>query len=802
MNHKLIRLAVLAVGFCTTHIWAQDPDNGPGRGVARISLINGDVSVRRGDSGDWTAAAVNAPLVVEDRVLTGPNARTELQFDWANMLRISHNAEVRLAELEYQRYMVQLARGTVTWRVLRDQDAYVEISTPSVSVRPVKRGVYRVTVQDDGSSEITVRSGEAEIFTPRGSERLRAGRTMFARGSQTDPEFRIDNDIPQDDWDRWNERRDRDLLRTQSYNYISRDIYGADDLDMHGRWVYVGNYGWCWSPRVASGWAPYRHGRWTWIDWYGWSWVSYDPWGWAPYHYGRWFHHGPYGWVWHPGAIGVRHYWAPAYVAFFGFGGAGVSVGWGRVGWIPLAPYERFNPWWGSRWYGGYRNRTYIDNSVTVVNNVNITNIYRNSRVYNGTTVIDGDGFRHGRAGQAGRFNETEWRQASLAQGPVPVTPGRESLRLSDREAAIRSAGARGSAERFFSARQPTRVDRVSFDDQQRGMEQIARRAYDGRGMESGSGGPQAPVRGSDGSGGGGWRSVEGGRQAPASATAGSGGARAERAEEAGRGWRAVGESPTPGPVRGSASGGAASNSWQRFGGSQPGGETRGGRGSGDVAGPGSAPVRGSAGGGSSDGSWQRFGSARVSGNDDSGRGARDSSGSGRFGSPAAPSSSFDNSGGARGSAGGGSVGRGSSDGWSRFGSGAGRGSSDSGSSPSTVSPGRSEGRGSSDGGSRDSGSRWSGFSGGGRSASPSMDAGGRGSGGGWGRGSGGGESIRISPPIVRERSAPSGGGGGFGGGGGRSAPGGAPAGGGGGGGRGSDGGGGGRSGGGGGRGR
>jgi len=29
---------------------AQDE---PGRGVARISVINGDVSVRRGDSGDW-----------------------------------------------------------------------------------------------------------------------------------------------------------------------------------------------------------------------------------------------------------------------------------------------------------------------------------------------------------------------------------------------------------------------------------------------------------------------------------------------------------------------------------------------------------------------------------------------------------------------------------------------------------------------------------------------------------------------------------------------------------------------------
>ena len=50
----------------------------PGRGVARISLLNGDVTVRRGDSGDAIAAAINAPVVAADHLLTGPMSRTEL----------------------------------------------------------------------------------------------------------------------------------------------------------------------------------------------------------------------------------------------------------------------------------------------------------------------------------------------------------------------------------------------------------------------------------------------------------------------------------------------------------------------------------------------------------------------------------------------------------------------------------------------------------------------------------------------------------------------------------------------------
>ena len=99
-----------------------DPDS-VNRGVARISVMNGDVSVQRGDSGEIVAAAINAPLVVGDRVLTGPNSRAEVQFDLANMIRIASDSEIRLAEIADHRYQIQLARGLATFRVLRASDA-------------------------------------------------------------------------------------------------------------------------------------------------------------------------------------------------------------------------------------------------------------------------------------------------------------------------------------------------------------------------------------------------------------------------------------------------------------------------------------------------------------------------------------------------------------------------------------------------------------------------------------------------------------------------------------------------------
>src|SRR5450631_2923047 len=123
-------IVLLAAGM-PTPVRAQDPDDME-RGVARISLMNGEVSVRRGDSGEWVAGVINAPLLSDDRISTGPNSRAEVQFDAANILRIGANAEVHLSQLEAVRFQMELAHGTVTFRVLRPSNANVEVDTPSV----------------------------------------------------------------------------------------------------------------------------------------------------------------------------------------------------------------------------------------------------------------------------------------------------------------------------------------------------------------------------------------------------------------------------------------------------------------------------------------------------------------------------------------------------------------------------------------------------------------------------------------------------------------------------------------------
>ena len=460
-------------------------------GVARISVMDGQVSVRRGDAG-WVAGIINAPLLADDHISTGPNSRAEIEFNSANLVRLGGTAEIRIAALDANRLQIELPRGTVTYRVLRPSTTNAEVDTPNISVRPSKVGNYRISVTASGQTELIVRAGDVEVFSPRGSQWVNAGQMMIARGSTADPEFQIVAAPAADAWDAWSDSRDRILMQSRSVQRVPQGVYGSEDLDNYGDWVNTPDYGNVWQPQVAPGWAPYQLGQWQWLDWYGWTWVSADPWGWAPYHYGRWFWRTGFGWLWYPGVFGVPHYWSPALVGFFGFGGGvglGFGFGFGNVGWVPLAPYEVLHPWWGRGFYGsaGYINRS-MD-----IRNVNIRNFYRNARVANGVTGLSARDFQSGRVSNIVRPTAAQFASAGMIRGAVPLAAGSGATRFSSRSA---SYVPRSTGRTTF------------FHSPQAGM--AARGGFGGRGSASQglnrSASPGAAARGNAGSSSSGWR--------------------------------------------------------------------------------------------------------------------------------------------------------------------------------------------------------------------------------------------------------------------------------------------------------
>lgn len=440
----------------------QDAAADQQHGVARLSLVQGDVNIKRGETGELTPAVVNAPLTAGDRLQTGNGSRAEVQLDSANLVRLGPNTDLGLAVLEYHRAQLQLGAGTVIFRVLRNSTTAVEVDTTSVGFRPTGEGEFRLAVLQDGSTQIAARSGNGEIFGPRGSQELPQGQAILVRGNADDPEFREIAEAPRDQFDEWSAERDSELLQSRSYQYVSADVAGADDLDRYGQWV-PSQYGQVWTPQgEAADWSPYSTGQWAWQDYYGWSWVDSAPWGWAPYHYGRWFRNEGYGWCWWPGALRSSYLWSPAVVGFFGWGGfgAGIGVG-GGLGWVALAPFETYHRWWGPGWYGrgwgtsrfggrgGYRPYG------NFARNVDIAHTYRNAAFRDGARMAAYNHFGGGGRQRFGAATDAELRNGSAFRGGrMPVAPSSASYRFANRTAVANPRLSGAAGQRFFQSSQ------------------------------------------------------------------------------------------------------------------------------------------------------------------------------------------------------------------------------------------------------------------------------------------------------------------------------------------------------------
>ena len=442
------------------------------RGVARISLIQGDVSVQRGDTGDWAAAALNQPLVSGDRISTGDGSQAELQLDHSNILRLGNNAQAKIAAFERAQIQVQVGQGLAYYTFFKDSEAEVEIDTPNAAIRPTSNeGVYRIEMHGF-ETQVIVRAGAADISTPQGSTHVEVGQAATVRGTTDEAGSVLGIASSRDGWDSWNNDRDGEIRNAQSWNYTNRYYVGSEDLDAYGHWINVSDYGRVWSPTVAGGWSPYRAGRWVSEPYWGWTWVSREPWGWTPYHYGRWFLYGK-SWVWWPGPVdgdgNYRPEWAPAYVSFFGFGRhRGVSAGFGSVGWLPIGPGDSFYPWYRGSQLNVLKvnvtdatDITKLDHGVVGAlrdddqfSNVRLAAV--DVRIRKAISTVPADRFGTGRSAPS-TVSRRAFRGARIVTGNLPIVPTREALSATNRPASPSSISmmSGGRPERFFTKRQP-----------------------------------------------------------------------------------------------------------------------------------------------------------------------------------------------------------------------------------------------------------------------------------------------------------------------------------------------------------
>lgn len=336
----------------------DEPDqasNPPGR-AARLSDVEGSVSLEPAGTTSWTDAALNRPLTLGDKLWADRNSRAEIDIGDA-VIRLGSTTGVSFLNLDEQTAQLQVTAGTVIVHVLSlangEQD---EIDTPNLALSLQQPGTYRVEVSDSGDATIVkVEDGEALATGGGQSYPVTAQQSVTFTGTTTLAADYASLGSP-DSLDRWSMRRDRQEQQQAevAQQYVSPDTVGADDLGSSGSWEDTPDWGYAWFPAVAVGWAPYSVGYWAWVSPWGWTWVDQEPWGFAPFHYGRWGYW-RHRWCWVPGPRQARPVYAPALVAWMGGSRAGA-----RVGWFPLGPRDVYVP--------GYRV------SAAYVRNINLAN--------------------------------------------------------------------------------------------------------------------------------------------------------------------------------------------------------------------------------------------------------------------------------------------------------------------------------------------------------------------------------------------------------------------------------------------
>jgi hypothetical protein len=202
LGRAVIALPVLLFSFAAMPVYAQSTDS------AHVSAVDGAVDFQHGDDGTPEAVAADTSLAQGDYVTTH-SSRAEIQFDDSVMVRLGPNTQVRLDDLDSEARVLTFSQGTIELRVLRDGASYPEIQTPSVSIDPNQAGAYRVSVLDDGSTQITVRSGRTHVVAGKFDQVLDTGSTLAANGEGDSTQFTTLDQIAGDDFDAWNVDRDR-----------------------------------------------------------------------------------------------------------------------------------------------------------------------------------------------------------------------------------------------------------------------------------------------------------------------------------------------------------------------------------------------------------------------------------------------------------------------------------------------------------------------------------------------------------------------------------------------------------------
>ena len=295
-------------------------DDAPVHRAARLSFLQGDVTVDHLDNTAGDPAQINMPLAEGARLTTGEDGQAEVEFEDGSVVRVTPNSSLGLSVLsidpaENFRTQLTLLHGLVYAKLHASSKYFYVVDAGGELVSPVANTTVRINL-DQPPATISVFYGTVQVEhapTPQadGYKRdVRAGESLTGDPSDSS-QYSVSQNLEQDSWDEWNRGRDQAaadaaLNRTPARDAFKGDQgYGWSDLDANGNWYEVPGQGQVWQPAIAQDapdFDPYGYGSWVAYPGTGYVWASGYIWGWTPFHCGHWSYWNGFGWGWSPGA--------------------------------------------------------------------------------------------------------------------------------------------------------------------------------------------------------------------------------------------------------------------------------------------------------------------------------------------------------------------------------------------------------------------------------------------------------------------------------------------------------------------
>jgi len=235
--------------------------------IVRISYVEGDVRIARGDEKEkpagatWEKAVANLPLETGFSLVTGVG-RAEVEFEDASTLYLGENSVLTFNDLHTTSGVpytdLALLAGTVSFNVhpyIAGEAFTLRTPTDSFTSRYPEHMNARVNSYLDGVA-ITPQGGGV-VRLPGAEQEAQAGQTLYFReGHRVDPVGPNDSGAFAE-WDKW--VADRVVQRTEAMSDMEKasgltsPIPGLADMKGQGTFFECAPYGTCWEPTTQNG---------------------------------------------------------------------------------------------------------------------------------------------------------------------------------------------------------------------------------------------------------------------------------------------------------------------------------------------------------------------------------------------------------------------------------------------------------------------------------------------------------------------------------------------------------------------